>query len=63
LDEKIGHRLRLVKEFMCECSTFLQGSAIIFSVKAQCEGKTRQRPEGDVKTTLGGFKGCLGFEL
>jgi hypothetical protein len=33
------------------------------SVKAQCEGITRQRPEGDVKTTLGGFKGCLGFEL
>jgi hypothetical protein len=26
-------------------------------VKAQCEGITRQRPEGDVKTTLGGFKG------
>jgi hypothetical protein len=25
--------------------------------------ESRQRPEGDVKTTLGGFKGCMGFEL
>jgi hypothetical protein len=25
--------------------------------------ETSQRPEGDDKTTLGGFEGCLGFEL
>jgi hypothetical protein len=25
--------------------------------------ETSQRPEGDDKTTLGGFKGCMGFEL
>jgi hypothetical protein len=25
--------------------------------------ETRQSPEGNVKTTLGGFKGCMGFEL
>jgi hypothetical protein len=25
--------------------------------------ESRQRPEGDVRTTLGGFKGCMGFEL
>jgi hypothetical protein len=35
----------------------------VLAVKAQCEGITSQGPEGDDKTTLGGFKGCLGFEL
>jgi hypothetical protein len=25
--------------------------------------ETSQRPKGDDKTTLGGFEGCLGFEL